>query len=129
MVLLVVRTKHCESKRVAELGKRTVLVWIIAVVLWVLDRVFCDIWLQLDLPYFHSVFHVIAFFSSYWSFVLFCYFRAVDTVPQHKASISYWPERESLSLIAIPYIEFANPNSNVTDNQYVLINVGNSKFG
>ena len=113
---------RCENKKIVNLAKKTVLIWTIAVVFWILDRVFCDFWLSINLPYFHSVFHLIAFYSAYWSIVLYSFFKAIDTVPQLKVSINYWPERENLSLIAIPYIQFFNNStlSNV-DNNYVIV--------
>lgn len=112
--------------RIVSLGKKTVIVWIIAVVFWVLDRVFCDFWVKLDLPYFHSVFHLIAFYSSYWSIVLYSYFKAIDTVPQFKATINYWPESDSISFISIPYVQLI-PQSSL-ESQYILINENESSI-
>ena len=82
-------------------------VWVIAVIFWILDRVLCDFWIRIDLPYFHSVFHLLVFYSSYWTIVLCSYFKAKDTVPpEFKVSIAYWPERtRKFHLLTIPYIQ------------------------
>ena len=116
------------------------IVWVTAVIFWILDRVLCDFWIRIDLPYFHSVFHLIAFYSSYWSIVLYSYFKAVDTVPQFKASIAYWPDIDNnFHLFSIPYIEIMVPTNNtqnILENAYKngssenkeAINLENYKF-
>ncbi len=107
--------KRCDNKKVVKLAKRTVSLWLLSVILWIIDRIFCTHMININFPYFHSVFHVTILFSSHWTIVLFSYFTAVERVPQLKPCISYWQENEThrfsnyLSKL-IPYVSFLSNN-------------------
>jgi hypothetical protein len=49
-------------------------------------------------------------------------------VPQYKISIVYWPEKEALNTIAIPYIQFTIPIANSIENNYVIVGNGMGNF-
>lgn len=50
-----------DSKRVYELGVRTVIILTFAIVTWVNDRVFCNFYTQIRVTYLHAVWHVLIF--------------------------------------------------------------------
>lgn len=54
------RIKH-KDKRVHELGVRTVVVLICAIVIWINDRVFCNFYTSINVTYLHAVWHVLIF--------------------------------------------------------------------
>lgn len=97
-------------------------------VFWILDKILCDFWVSINLPYFHSVFHLIAFYSAYWSIVLYSYFKAIDTVTQFRVSINYWPQNEKLQAISIPYIQFSLHSTNNIENNYVIVGDANGNL-
>ena len=92
------------NKDVVELAKRTVLVWLIAVVCWVCDRIFCDFWIRHSMPYFHSLFHVLVFSSASSSIVLYAYFSAKYQVPDLEPTLKYWPNNHFCGLFSLPYV-------------------------
>ena len=96
---------------VQSLSKRTVGVLVVAVTCWIFDRIFCDFWLKLNIPYFHSLFHILIFLSANSSIVLFAYFSAVEKAPQLKPSLCFWPSINISSssfakLCSVPYVRF-----------------------
>ncbi len=103
---------RCNNKRVEILAKRTVLVWVIAVVCWITDRVFCDVLIKLNLPYFHSIFHVLVLTSSCSSIVLFSFFTAIYKVPEKCPKLAYWPENNFYEIFRLPYVKFASESQN-----------------
>ena len=42
-------------------------------------------------------------------------------MPQCKITIAYWPEKESLNHIAIPYIQLTIPFANNIEDNYVIL--------
>lgn len=82
------------------------MVWLIAVFCWVTDRVFCDFLTKLNLPYFHSIFHVLVLTSSCSSIVLFSFFTAIYKVPHLSPKIAYWPENNFYEVFRVPYVQF-----------------------
>jgi alkaline ceramidase len=46
---------------VTSLGRRTILFWIVAVVCWINDKLYCEIWSALGFPYLHGFWHVLIF--------------------------------------------------------------------
>lgn len=102
---------ECENSTVQSLSKRTVGVLVVAVTCWICDRVFCDFWLKLNIPYFHSLFHILIFLSANSSIVLFAYFSALEKSPQLKPQLCFWPSINISSssfakLCSVPYVRF-----------------------
>lgn len=54
------RVKH-KDPRVYELGIRTIVVLVCAIVIWVNDRVFCNFYTSINVTYLHAVWHVLIF--------------------------------------------------------------------
>jgi len=110
MSLLCTLTKQCRNNLVIDLARRTFIVWFLSVVCWILDRVFCDFWIRIDMPYMHSLFHVLVFLSSYCSVVLYAYFLAEYKVPHLEPTLTYWPKdysnRNRYKFLFLPYIAF-----------------------
>lgn len=62
-----------------------------AVLFWVNDRVFCDVWTSISFPYLHCAWHILIFIASYTGCVLGSYFYAANEFPQLRPTVSYWP--------------------------------------
>ncbi|XP_011876860.1 PREDICTED: alkaline ceramidase [Vollenhovia emeryi] len=99
---LVMELKRTTSIRVYRLGLRCGAMWILAVVCWLNDRLFCDTWLSLNFPYLHALWHLFIFIASYTAAVLFAYFAVKDEKPQQLPVLRYWP-RDDFEL-GIPYV-------------------------
>ena len=94
----------CKDHRVVRLGRACVAWWFVAVLIWINDRVFCDVWTSISFPYLHCAWHVLIFIASYTGCVLGSYFYAVAEFPQLRPTLSYWP-RWSPNM-GLPYILF-----------------------
>lgn len=54
------RVKH-KDPRVYELGIRTTVVLICAIVIWINDRVFCGFYTSFNVTYLHAIWHILIF--------------------------------------------------------------------
>ena len=52
--------------RVTSLGRRTIVFWIVAVVCWINDRLYCEIWSALGFPYLHGFWHILIFLVKHF---------------------------------------------------------------
>ncbi|RNA28697.1 alkaline ceramidase [Brachionus plicatilis] len=82
---------------VMRLGKRAIFVWFLAIICWIADRVFCDFWLSIKIPYFHA---------SHMSIIFYAYFMTDVRVPHLKPEIAYYPKFFKNELFTLPYIHF-----------------------
>ena len=69
-----------DNQRVISLGRRTIALWMVAVVCWVNDRMFCSWWASVGFPYLHGAWHVLIFLASYTAVVLFAYFEVKNNM-------------------------------------------------
>lgn len=77
--------------------------WIAASICWFSDRLLCDFWLYLGMPYLHAAFHLLSSIAAYRVFVMFSLldiYRRRDT-HNYTAVIKYFPWKSRFSL---PYI-------------------------
>lgn len=81
----------CQDTRVKRLGFACTGWLFFAVLLWVNDRVFCDIWESISFPYLHCAWHILIFIAGYTGCVLGSYFYAASEFPQLRPALSYWP--------------------------------------
>ena len=79
------------------------LLWVVAVTCWVMDRTLCDFWLFLSFPYLHCFWHIIVLVASYCSVVLFAYFDAMNECPEMGPVLRFWP-KDSYTNFGIPYV-------------------------
>ncbi|XP_068740725.1 alkaline ceramidase-like isoform X2 [Montipora capricornis] len=103
-LMLFAELRSCKDHRVVRLGRACVAWWFVAVLIWINDRVFCDVWTSISFPYLHCAWHVLIFIASYTGCVLGSYFYAVAEFPQLRPTLSYWP-RWSPNM-GLPYILF-----------------------
>lgn len=108
-LVLYFRMKTCHDSEAIKLCKRIVVIWIVSVLFWILDRLACSLLIRMNFNYFHSIFHVLAIFSAQWTATLFLFFTAIDRYSLLNPVISYWGE-DCLSKfnVFIPYVSFAN---------------------
>jgi len=111
IIVLFYLVRSCYNEAIISLSKRTVFIWALAVAAWVADRAFCDFWISIDLPYFHSVFHILVLVSAYSSIVIFSYFLAVNEAAQFHPTLDYYPNSSKicdnyLQFLTIPFVKF-----------------------
>ena len=94
--------QRCKSTKVVKLAYIGILWWFLAVALWLSDRLLCDIWEYLSVPYFHCGWHVFILLGSNIGCVLGCYFYARSEHKELKSELSFWPAK--LGTWGLPYI-------------------------
>lgn len=82
------------------------LLWLVAVSIWISDRILCALWLAIGFPYLHSIWHLLISVTSYGSIVFFAYVDAKSRFGDCHPELKYWPpspfwERSGLG---IPYV-------------------------
>ncbi|CAF0760944.1 unnamed protein product [Didymodactylos carnosus] len=98
---------RCDNRRIKDLGIRCLVLWTIAVTIWICDRVFCPFWLSISFPYLHAIWHVLIIFSSNQAIVICSYLIIKQNYPQIQLNLHYWPY-EHWEYFGIPYVKFAN---------------------
>jgi len=100
--LMVQQLKLEDDCRVVSLGKRSIVIWIMAVTCWVNDRLFCDVWVSVGFPYLHGAWHILIFLASYTAVVLFAYFDVKNHMPGETPVLRYYPVDDFQ--LGIPYV-------------------------
>lgn len=95
-------------QRANDLILRTLIMLAISVLIWVNDRFFCDIWIELKFPYLHAVWHILIFVASYAMCVFSAWAYALDEAPEWKPRIAYWPNDKFE--LGIPYVSLKTPD-------------------
>uniref|UniRef100_A0A8R1TJT4 Alkaline ceramidase n=1 Tax=Onchocerca volvulus TaxID=6282 RepID=A0A8R1TJT4_ONCVO len=83
--------------------RKILTLWIAASICWISDRVFCNFWLFLGIPYFHALFHLLSSLAVYNVFIMFSLIDICRHSDEHqyKCRIKYFPEK---GLVRLPYI-------------------------
>ncbi|MCL4128677.1 UNVERIFIED_CONTAM: hypothetical protein GTU68_052402 [Idotea baltica] len=105
--MLAKEMRFSTDSRVGWLGKLTLFTFAIASLAWISDKFCCRLWQGLNLTVLHGIWHVLIFVSSYTMQVLFCYFYAMQDVPQSKPDLRFWPGKSW----GLPYIHCRSNNS------------------
>lgn len=105
--LLVYHLSSCKTSHVFHLGVRCCLTWITALICWISDRAFCDVWSWLKFPYMHCLWHILIAIASYTACVLFAYFDALTEVPEQSPVLKYWP-LDSWQNFGVPYVQLTD---------------------
>jgi alkaline ceramidase len=79
--------------------------WVVAVTIWVSDRMFCSFWLSISFPYLHSLWHVLILFSSNEAIVVCGYLTIKQQNPQANLHLHFWPN-EQWNWFTLPYLKF-----------------------
>jgi len=108
--LLIYNLRTEEEARVTSLGRRSFIFWLTAVLCWINDRLYCEIWSSLGFPYLHGFWHVLIFLAAYTAVVLFAYFDVKQNHPHETPLIQYWPI-DSFEL-GIPYCQLKSYHLN-----------------
>lgn len=95
-----------DNIRVIYLGKRSVYLWVAAVICWISDRFCCNMWIRIGFPYLHGFWHILILLASYKGVVLFAYYDVKDNCSSDKALIRYWPSDDFE--YGIPYVHLKN---------------------
>ena len=93
-----------------SLGRRSFIFWLTAVLCWINDKLYCEIWSSIGFPYLHGFWHVLIFLAAYTAVVLFAYFDVKQNHPHETPLIQYWPI-DSFEL-GIPYCQLKSYHLN-----------------
>jgi len=96
---------RCDSLRIKSLGIHCFGMWVIAVTIWICDRMFCSFWLSISFPYLHSLWHVLILFSSNEAIVICGYLTIKQQNPQANLHLHFWPN-EKWNWFTLPYLKF-----------------------
>ena len=102
-IFRIYNLKQEEEPRVTSLGKRSIFFWVTAVICWLNDRLYCEVWSNIGFPYLHGFWHVLIFLAAYTAVVLFAYFEVKHNHPHEVPMIEYWP-KDSFEL-GIPFVQ------------------------
>lgn len=91
-----------KTMRIYRLGFHSMLIIILALFFWLLDKFFCDMTLVQKFPYFHALWHVLIFIGSYRSIVLCAYYVAKEDHANLCPELQFWPINELES--GIPFV-------------------------
>ncbi|XP_065356993.1 alkaline ceramidase isoform X2 [Calliphora vicina] len=108
------KSNRVQDQRVYRLGLRSTAVWLIAVICWINDRMFCDVWSSISFPYLHGFWHVFIFIAAYTVLVVYAYFYVENELPQRRPLLKYWPVNDFE--LGIPFISIRNPGKEFTNN-------------
>lgn len=113
LVLLAYQLKLEDDSRVVNLGKRSIIFWVLAIFCWINDKMFCDFWSGVGFPYLHGAWHILIFLASYTAIVLFAYFEVKNHKPGETPLLRYYPRDENE--FGIPYV-ILKPESHLNGN-------------
>uniref|UniRef100_A0AC34R3C2 Alkaline ceramidase n=1 Tax=Panagrolaimus sp. JU765 TaxID=591449 RepID=A0AC34R3C2_9BILA len=84
---------------------RIFVLWAIASTCWFSDRLLCDVWLYLGVPYLHAIFHLISSVAGYHVFVMFSLvdIKRRDTEHKFNPVIRHFPI-DKATWYTVPYI-------------------------
>jgi alkaline ceramidase len=84
---------------------RIFVLWAIASTCWFSDRLLCDVWLYLGVPYLHAIFHLISSVAGYHVFVMFSLVDIQRRSNEHKFTprVKYFPV-DKAAWYTVPYI-------------------------
>ena len=103
VIMLVYNLRQEPNIRVTSLGKRSIVLWVVAVFCWLNDRLLCEAWTIMGFPYLHGFWHVLIFLAAYTGIVLFAYFDVKNHRKLEKPFIRYWPV-DTFEL-GVPYVQ------------------------
>jgi alkaline ceramidase len=100
---------NCSNQRLKSLRKRSLWLFIVGVILWIDDRIFCNFYLSINFPYLHAIFHILACTATYSAVIMGMYYYVAYDYPQFSPRLKYWPSDNFE--YGMPYVELYKPTS------------------
>ncbi|CAF1499079.1 unnamed protein product [Rotaria magnacalcarata] len=116
---IVLHLLRSESTRIKSLGIHCFAMWVIAVTIWISDRMFCSYWLSISFPYLHSIWHVLILFSSNQGIVICGYLTIKQQNPQVNLHLHYWPN-EQWKWLSLPYLKFHDEDNDNLSTKSII---------
>lgn len=101
VIVLALKIAASGNPRVKRLGLVVWVVWSLALICWINDKVFCDVWRRIGFPYLHALWHAFMAVTCCFGCVLFSYFRMKEDFPDGKTVLMFWPNDEWV--FGLPY--------------------------
>lgn len=91
------------NPRILSLGRRCITMWILAIICWFNDRIFCSWWASVGFPYLHGAWHILIFLASYTAAVLFAYFDVRNNRNWDVPQLRYFPSDKFE--LGVPFVQ------------------------
>ncbi|GMT17986.1 hypothetical protein PFISCL1PPCAC_9283, partial [Pristionchus fissidentatus] len=110
--LIKYEAKHSGIPDIAGFPRRVFTLWGVAVAFWFSDRLMCDVWLYLGIPYLHAIFHLLSSVAAYSIFVMYSMIDIEARSDQHKFTVAvrYFPDKQG-ALWSLPYLSIVEKHT------------------
>jgi hypothetical protein len=99
----------CHDALACFVARKSIVLWLAAVFVWLSDRFACGAWRHLSLPGGHWLWHLLVALSSYQAIVFIVYAGAVKAVAGHgRPVMRLWPA-DDWRLTGVAYVELKTP--------------------
>ncbi|CAF1217334.1 unnamed protein product [Rotaria magnacalcarata] len=105
IAFMILHLSRCDNRRIKNLGIHCIGMWVVAVTVWLSDRIFCPFWISISFPYLHSIWHALILFSSNEAIVVCAYLIVKHQYPQANLVLHAWPN-ENWGWFTLPYLQF-----------------------
>nr|XP_026696405.1 alkaline ceramidase 2-like isoform X3 [Ciona intestinalis] len=106
------KARNLNMEKFQALGRNGLVFLALAVICWVLDRVFCPFMLSIRFPYLHAVWHILVLIAANMVFVFGAFDYANQTASRHEPYLAFVPLLGSY--VGIWYVAFRLPNRKST---------------
>ncbi|KAM9386225.1 alkaline ceramidase 1 [Pholidichthys leucotaenia] len=88
---LIAEMRCCTDQKALRLAKLSVGLWVLAISCWIIDRVGCSFWQQINFCYLHGIWHILIVIAVAYGSTLIAYLDANYEIPYSLPGLQYWP--------------------------------------